>query len=199
MTNYTADVTLSVYVNYLFNRCMAPTHEFRFCSDVECEAFVRSQHPEHIETYLSLRIGAARTDFWRVLVLLAHGGVYVDIDAAFCWPPELMLSVDQSELFVLTKDDKLTNYFLAAEPTHPVLAKIATKIAENITSGTMTSIYDMTGPTVVDLIAGGILVRAEPFRLVCLALKGYWAREEEKGPNVVRRRLKPAIPTVTPK
>lgn len=74
LTNYTRDVTLSIYVNYLFNRLVAPTHEVRLCDDAECEEFIRSHHPELVETYLSLQIGAARADLWRVLVLLTHGG-----------------------------------------------------------------------------------------------------------------------------
>ena len=197
LTNYTSDVTLAVYVNYLFNRTIAPTHEFRFCGDAECEAFIRNHYPQLVETYLSLQIGAAKADLWRVLVLLTHGGIYLDIDAALSWPPEYLLGADQSELFVRTKDGRLTNYFLAAEPAHPVLAAVACKVVDNITSNTIASVYDMTGPTVVDLVAGKLSVRAEPFGTVCRqgqftkksfqypdALKGYWAREEEKRPIV---------------
>jgi mannosyltransferase OCH1-like enzyme len=197
LTNYTSDVTLAVYLNYLFNRTIAPTHEFRFCDDAACEALIRSRYPELVETYLSLQIGAAKADLWRVLVLLTHGGLYLDIDAALSWPPEYLLGADQSELFVRTKDGRLTNYFLAAEPAHPVFAEVACKIVDNITSNTIASVYDMTGPTVVDLVAGRLSVRAEPFGTVCRqgqftkksfqypdALKGYWAREEEKRPIV---------------
>ncbi|WP_420965466.1 hypothetical protein [Bradyrhizobium sp. B120] len=62
----------------------------------------------------------------------------------------------------------------------------------------MTSVYGMTGPTLVDLIAGNAPVRIEMFRSVCRqgqftkksfqypdVRNGYWAREEEKGPIVV--------------
>ncbi|MHC2435331.1 glycosyltransferase family 32 protein [Bradyrhizobium sp. USDA 4451] len=197
LTNYTCDVTLSIYVNYLFNRIVAPTHELRFCDDAACVAFVRHRYPELLDTYLSLQIGAAKADFWRVLVLLAHGGIYLDVDAAFSWSPELLLSADQSELFVRAKDGRLTNYFLAAEPAHPALAAVAAKIKENIAEATITSVYDMTGPTVIDLVAGHSSVRIEPFRLVCRQgqftkksfqyperLKGYWAHEEKNRPIV---------------
>lgn len=126
--------------------------------------------------------------------------VYLDIDAAFSWSPEYLLSADQSELFVRAKDGKLTNYFLAAEAPHPVLAAVAAKIEENIALGTMTSVYDMTGPTVVDVVAGSSPVRIEPFRSVCRQgqftkksfqyperLKGYWAQEEKQRPIVARK------------
>ncbi|MGW1425737.1 glycosyltransferase family 32 protein [Bradyrhizobium manausense] len=207
LTNYTHDVTLSIYVNYLFNRLVAPTHEFRFCDDPECEAFIKSHHPDFVETYLSLQIGAAKADLWRVLVLLTNGGVYLDVDAAFSWSPEYLLSADQSELFVRAKDGRLTNYFLAAEPSHPALAAVAAKIAENIASGTITSVYDMTGPTVIDLVAGNSSLRIEPFRLVCRQgqftkksfqypeqLRGYWAHEEKKRPIVATKSVRQPPP-----
>lgn len=132
LTNYTHDVTLSIYVNYLFNRLIAPTHEFGLCDDGQCEAFIREHYPELTETYLSLTIGAAKADLWRILVLRTYGGLYLDVDAALSWPPEYLLSSDQSELFVRAKDGKLTNYFLAAEPGHPTLATVTGKIVDNI-------------------------------------------------------------------
>lgn len=71
------------------------------------------------------------------------------------------------------------------------------------------SVYDVTGPTVVDLVAGRLSVRAEPFGTVCRqgqftkksfqypdALKGYWAREEEKRP-IVRTKAAETAPPVT--
>ena len=205
-TNYTPNVTLSIYVNYLFNRLVAPTHEFRFCDDGECEALVREHYPQLIETYLSLTIGAAKADLWRILVLLTHGGVYLDIDAAFSWPPEYLLSAEQSELFVRANDGRLTNYFISAEPAHPLLAVVADRIVSNIKSNTIASVYDMTGPTVIELVAGNSSARIEPSRTVCRQgqftkksfqypehLSGYWAYEEKMRPIVKRRVAAPDV------
>jgi mannosyltransferase OCH1-like enzyme len=154
-TNYTREVTLSVYVNYLFNRLMAPTFELRFCDDCECEEFITRQQPaEVVAAYRRLQIGAAKADFWRILVLSAHGGLYLDADATFSWPPEYLLSADQTELFLREKNGRLTNYFLASVSRHPVLEEIAKKIVENIQANEIRSVYDMTGPTVVDDLAG---------------------------------------------
>jgi hypothetical protein len=43
-----------------------------------------------------------------------------------------------------------------------LLAAIAEKIVENIQSNTLTSVYDMTGPTVVDALAGAGPFDIEP-------------------------------------
>lgn len=198
LTNYSDRVTLSIYTNYLFNRCIAPTHEFRFYGDSDCLNFMESRPESVSAAYRKLQIGAARADFWRVEILREHGGIYLDIDAAFSRPPEFFLHADQTELFAREKDGRLTNYFLAATPRHPLLADITQKIVSNISANSLTSVYDMTGPTVVDEIARNASVRIEPSRLFCRQgqftskslqypddLKGYWAREEEKGPIVL--------------
>ncbi|MDN2581002.1 glycosyltransferase [Aquibium sp. ELW1220] len=81
-TNYSNEVTLSVYANYLFNRWLSPEFEFRYSSDETCDAFVRDNYPAAVYgAYARLNVGASRADFWRVLVLLKHGGIYLDIDS----------------------------------------------------------------------------------------------------------------------
>ena len=197
-TNCSADVTLSVYVNYLFNRLLTPTFEHRFCDDDACQKFVRERcSREMYECYSRLQIGAAKADLWRVLVLLHEGGIYLDIDAALSWSPESFLSPDQKELFLRDRDGRLTNYFLAASPGDSLFAAIRDRIATNIDSNSLKSVFDMTGPTVIDDVARSTPVNIEESRLVCRQgqftkkrfqypdnLKGYWAREQEKRPIV---------------
>jgi mannosyltransferase OCH1-like enzyme len=198
LTNYTDQVTLALYFNYLFNRCMAPTHEFRFHGDAECDDFMMTQPGEIAEAYSKLQIGAARADLWRIAILYRHGGIYMDMDAALSWPPEFLLGSDQTELFARENGGRRTNYFLATVPAHPVLADIATKIVENISANSITSVYDMTGPTVVHEVAGKAAVITEASKLLCRQgqftrkrmqypdkLKGYWAKEEITQPIVI--------------
>jgi mannosyltransferase OCH1-like enzyme len=193
-TNHSADVTLSVYVNYLFNRFLTPTFEHRLVSDGDCEKFIRENCSSDIyDCYSRLQIGAAKADLWRVLVLLDEGGIYLDIDAAFSWWPESFLAPNQSELFLRDRDGRLTNYFLAASPGNKVLASIRDRIADNIRSNSLGSVFDMTGPTVVDTVAGCASVEIEGAKLICRQgqftkksfqypdnLRGYWAREQEQ-------------------
>ena len=204
-TNHSAEVTLSVYVNYLFNRFLTPTFEYRFFDDDDCEKYVREKCSREIyECYSRLQIGAAKADLWRVLVLLHEGGIYLDIDAAFSWRPESLLSPDQTELLLREGDGRLTNYFLAASPGNKIFADIRDRIVSNIHSNSLKSVFDMTGPTVVDIVAGCAAVEVERSKLVCRqgqftkkvfqypdSLRGYWAREEEKKPIVKEREPTP--------
>ena len=62
-TNYTDCVTLPVYVNYLWNRLMAPTHEHRFCNDDVCAEFIRTNYPGPVQIW-----GSSPTDGYKLLV-----------------------------------------------------------------------------------------------------------------------------------
>ena len=196
-TNYSDSVTLPVYVNYLWNRLMSPTFEYRFCSDDECKDFVQKYYPGDIaDAYSKLQVGAARADFWRVLVWLKEGGIYVDIDAAICWPPELLLVDEQSELLIL-KDVGITNYFMASAPGNLLMKQIADRILLNIQENKLKSVFDMTGPTVVDAIANREGISIEHARLVCRQgqftskrfqyadkVRGHWGYEQ-KDKNII--------------
>ena len=100
-TNFTDRVTLPVYLNYLFNRLMAPTFIYQFMITEEREKFILKNYPGRIyDAYSRIQIGAAQADFWRILVLQKYGGVYMDIDAHLVWPLERILKPEQEELFL---------------------------------------------------------------------------------------------------
>src|SRR5262249_37915257 len=114
-TNYTDRVTLPVYINFLFNRLISPTYEFRFMDDADADNFVSANYPgREWRAYSKLQIGAARADFWRVLVLHKFGGVYLDIDSHVVWPLEFIVGPQTQELYLEHKDGALSNYFLAS-------------------------------------------------------------------------------------
>lgn len=168
-TNYTDQVTLAVYVNYLFNRLLTPEFEYHYFSDERCDAFVRENYPgEVFEAFSRLQVGAARSDFWRILVLLKHGGIYLDIDSNLVRPPAAYLDANTTELFVSSRSGEVTNYFLAAAPNNPAFAAIADAILRNIQEGSIASVYDMTGPTVVGKVVAAIPgLRVENNRSIC--------------------------------
>jgi mannosyltransferase OCH1-like enzyme len=148
-TNYTKRVTLPVYLNYIWNRILAPTFEYRLFSDEECLTYVKQYFDGPIaDAYGRLRVGAAKADFWRVLVLWREGGVYLDVDAALCWPPELIFQEGQSELLI-QQNGKITNFYMASSPGNSLMKEIANQILANIQQNTIESVFDMTGPTVV--------------------------------------------------
>jgi len=148
-TNYTNKVHLAVYLNYLFNRLMAPSFSYRFMATEERRDFISNVYgPEISALYDRLQIGAAQADFWRVLVLQKFGGVYLDIDAHFVWPPELLIPPELNELYIEIKTGEISNYFIASAPNNPNLALVIEEIVRGISGGTNNDVYSLTGPGV---------------------------------------------------
>lgn len=48
-TNFTNKVTLPLYVNYLLNRFMALSYEYRFMDNMVAEKYIGENHPEALE------------------------------------------------------------------------------------------------------------------------------------------------------
>jgi len=168
-TNFTNKVTLPVYLNYLCNRLMAPTFEFRFMSDTQMSEFIKLNHSSEIyETYSRLQIGAARADLWRVLVLKTFGGVYLDIDAHLVWPIEFILDSNDHEMFIRTKNGEFSNYFIASKIANPRLDLIINQIIFNIKINQIKGVFDLTGPGVLNKLLNISEVKSIYYQYCCL-------------------------------
>jgi mannosyltransferase OCH1-like enzyme len=81
---------------------------------------------------------------------------------------------------------------MASSPNHPMLEAMIEAITTNIEENKLTSVYELTGPTVVDTVASRFDICAERTRVVCRQgqftskifqypenLKGYWVNEQK--------------------
>lgn len=167
-TNYTNKVSLPVYINYLFNRIMSPTFEYRFMGDEDILVFIKDSFPiEIFEHYSRLQIGAAKADFWRVLALQKYGGVYMDIDGHLVWPLGFLINSDDNELFITIRNGEITNYFFASKNDNSHLDNVISAIITNIDAETIKNTYDLTGPGVFNQTLDRNTVHLLPFRYVC--------------------------------
>lgn len=167
-TNYTDRATLPVYLNYLFNRLISPTWEYRFHLTEDRRVFI-SQHydADVLACYDRLQIGAAQADFWRVLVLNKMGGVYLDIDAHMLRPLEFVLSPQDDEAYVKTRRGDLSNYFIASRPGNPNMARIADGIARNIRHPPSNNVFDITGPGVFNTLLDQSKIKTCLYKFTC--------------------------------
>lgn len=167
-TNYSEKVTLSVYCNYLWNRILSPTYEYRFVSNENSHSIIRDSFTNEIyEAYDQIQIGSAKADYWRVLMLLNHGGVYVDIDANLVWPPELFIEPDSEEFFIRTRTGETTNYFMASAPNSPLFQRIEATIRRNIEENVEESVFSMTGPAAIWPLLKDALISPKPYFITC--------------------------------
>lgn len=150
-TNYSNNVTLPVYINYLFNRLISPDWEYRYVSTEDRLEFIKTHASKRMaHAFEQLTDGASQADFWRLFTLNYYGGVYMDIDAHAVWPLSKMIKPDDKELFLMTKHH-FSNYFIASAPNNPYLQKALDLTVENIEQKNIgNGVYDLTGPTVLN-------------------------------------------------
>lgn len=168
-TNFTDRVTLPVYLNYLFNRLMSPGFEYRYVSTEARLDFIREHFPGPVlACYLRLKNGAAQADLWRLLVLQKEGGVYMDIDAHLVWPLPWLLPRGLGSLYIRTRQDRYTNWFIASRPDNPELEAIIAEVVGNVRKGEFELVYDLTGPPTMDAGLADYAVASRSFRYTCV-------------------------------
>jgi mannosyltransferase OCH1-like enzyme len=167
-TNYTDRVTLPVYLNYLFNRLISPTYRFRLVGGLEMAEFIERHYaPRVFDCYSRLQIGAAQADLWRLLVLHKFGGVYLDIDAHMVWPLERVIKPDCRELYLIDRNGRLTNYFLASASDNPNLDLVIEAVLRNIENKTTGRVYYLTGPGAMTQALDGLDLTTADYRYTC--------------------------------
>ena len=76
-TNYTNQVSLPVYLNYLFNRLMSLSYDYYYVSTEDRLIFIKENASvDIVKAYERLNDGAAQADLWHLLVL-QHFGRYL--------------------------------------------------------------------------------------------------------------------------
>lgn len=168
-TNFTNKVTLPVYLNYLYNRLMSPSYEYRYQGTEARLEFIKENAPLKIlKAYEQLTDGASQADLWRMFVLNYYGGVYMDIDAHVVWPLSRILKPQYSELFLLNKQH-YTNYFIASSKDNMIIKKTLDIIVDNIKNKNINGgVYELTGPNTLNRAIGNTKVKHRYYRITCV-------------------------------
>lgn len=170
-TNYSNRSTLPVYLNYLFNRLMSLSYDYRYVSTEAREEYLKQNAPKEVyDAYVQLTDGAAQADLWRVTTLYKEGGIYMDIDATLVWPLSKLLSGVKDALYIKIKDDtEITNYFLATAPHNPHFKKVMDAIVHNIQNyDPKKGVYGTTGPQVFNDVLANETIQSKRRRHVCI-------------------------------
>lgn len=167
-TNYSNKVTLPMYCNYLFNRLMSLSYDYRYVSTEEREAYIKQNADERIfNAYSKLTDGAAQADFWRVFTLWKEGGIYIDIDGHLVFPLSQIIQPNDSEVLIKRRD-KYTNFFLACEKGHPIMQQTLEIIVSNIENRRIEGgVFVMTGPDTLNSAIGNQQVNTRRDKVTC--------------------------------
>lgn len=168
-TNYSNKASFPIYINYLVNRLMSLDFEYRFMDHDDRDEFLKQNANENFMTeYKKLTDGAAQADFWRLFVLNHIGGVYMDIDGHAVWPLSKIIEPEDDAIFLMTKHN-YSNYFIASTPNNKYLEKTLDIIIDNIQQKKLGSgVYDLTGPTALNLAIGDDNVKHRHNKITCI-------------------------------
>lgn len=167
-TNYSNRVTLPMYLNYLFNRLMSLSYNYRYVSTEEREAYIKANGDERtFNAYSKLTDGAAQADFWRIFTLLKEGGIYIDIDGHLVYPLSQIINENDSEVLIKRRD-KYTNFFLASEKENWFLRETLELIISNIENRRIEGgVFTMTGPETLNQVIGDKAVNFRRDKITC--------------------------------
>lgn len=167
-TNYSNRVTLPVYCNYLFNRLLSLSYDYRYVSTEAREEYIKAHADARtFAAYSQLTDGAAQADFWRLFTLYHEGGIYMDIDGHLVWALSAIIGENDSEV-VITRRDKYTNFFLASEKGNPFLKETLDIIVDNIEQRRIDGgVFSLTGPTTLNQALEGKQINSRRDKLTC--------------------------------
>lgn len=167
-TNYSNQVTLPVYCNYLFNRLLSLSYDYRYVSTEARKNYIQTNADERMFTaYSQLTDGAAQADFWRIFTLYKEGGIYMDIDGHLVWALSAIIGENDSEV-VITRRNKYTNFFLASEKGNPFLKDTLEIIIDNIEQRRIGGgVFSLTGPTTLNIALEGKTINSRRDKLTC--------------------------------
>ncbi|AAU37096.1 MULTISPECIES: glycosyltransferase family 32 protein [Basfia] len=167
-TNYSNKVTLPVYCNYLVNRALSWSYEYRYVSTEAREEYIKANADTRVyEAYSKLTDGAAQADFWRIFTLYNEGGVYMDIDGHLVWCLADIIDENDTEV-VITRRDKYTNFFLASAKGNRFLKDTLDIIVNNIEQRKIDGgVFTLTGPTTLNMALKGKNVNSRRDKFTC--------------------------------
>ena len=167
-TNYSNKVTLPIYCNYLLNRLLSLSFDYRYVSTESREEYIKQHADERTyRAYIQLNDGAAQADFWRLFTLYHDGGVYMDIDGHLVWCLDSILEEQDKEVLI-TRRGRYTNFFLASEKGNAFLRETLDLIVENIEERRVEhGVFTLTGPETLNRVLGNRPVNKRRDKFTC--------------------------------
>lgn len=130
-----------------------PDYKIVLFDDDDIEIWIKENFNDEIiwNTYKKLKIGAARADFWRYLILYKNGGIYLDIDSNITESLDLLIKENDSAIISREKNSGYSSFLqwcLMFSPEHPVLLRTINLCIYNINNKTSSWLPSLTGPLV---------------------------------------------------
>lgn len=99
-----------------------PGYDVKSYGDVECRQFLELNYPPmYLAIFDEIPFPPIKSDFWRLCVLLKHGGVYVDADIEPLVPLDSFIEPSANFATCLSDYTTLNPHVLACVPNHEII------------------------------------------------------------------------------
>ena len=115
--------------------------------------------PGPLKAYRQARHVAVRADIFRLALLLAEGGVYLDPDDRCAAPIETLLPVGADAVFYQERIGSIGNNFLAAAPGHPLIGAALDEAVRAVLEGAAETAWLATGPGMLSRVVAAAIAR----------------------------------------
>lgn len=129
---------------------MNPGYDYRLYDDGDMHRYVEGFSDSTLSRcFNSLKVGAAKADLWRYLVLYKEGGVYLDVDSVIYGKLDELIGDDECSIVSRENNPgRFVQWCLMFTPEHPILKICIESCLNNIKKMNCRSVLELTGPVV---------------------------------------------------
>lgn len=127
-----------------------PTYRYEFYDDDRIRNFILKEYDEkHLERFDSIKVGASKSDYFRILVIYKYGGVYADLDNRLLKPLDTIINSEDTEILHKQLNNWYDTHVLMMSPNNELLYKCIQMINHNIDIKMKGTAIHVTGPSVL--------------------------------------------------
>ena len=127
-----------------------PSYQYEFYDDERIRHFLlREYGPKYVKRFDSIKVGASKSDYFRILIIYKFGGVYADLDNKLLKPLDEIIKSDDTEILHKQVNNWYDTHVLMMSPNNELLYNCIQIINKNIDDKIKGTAINVTGPNVL--------------------------------------------------
>ena len=127
-----------------------PSYQYEFYDDQRIRQFLLTEYgKKYVERFDSIKVGASKSDYFRILIIYKYGGVYADLDNRLLKPLYHIIKPEDTEILHKQRNNWYDTHVLMMSPKNKLLYECIQIINNNIDNKTKGTAINVTGPEIL--------------------------------------------------
>lgn len=127
-----------------------PSYQYEFYDDKRIRHFLLKEYGQkYVERFNSIKVGASKSDYFRILIIYKFGGVYADLDNKLLKPLDEIIKPEDTEILHKQVNNWYDTHVLMMSPNNELLYNCIQIINKNIDDKIKGTAINVTGPNVL--------------------------------------------------